>query len=476
MTVSFLLNGKKYGTSLPPGAVALDLIRNETQLTGTKEGCREGDCGACTVLLGTPGPDGVRYSAVNSCILPVGELSGRHLVTIEGVSPEEGLSTVQEPFVQHGASQCGFCTPGMIMSLTGYLLSTTEPDVSGAVGALGGNICRCTGYISVKRAAETVVNSTGPSPARSPFSREHLKHLVSRNVIPSYFLNIEKILAQSKEPEERDSAGTADYIKVAGGTDLFATGGEELVRRNLRFLSRNPQLRYVRNEGEGLFRIGAASTVEDLIESGIFKGTGNLHDSLRLVSSVQVRSRATVGGNIVNASPIGDLTIIMLALKAVLRISGASGHREVPLSKFFRGYKIIDLQPDELLESVCFKKSGPGEMVNFEKVSMRKHMDIASVNTAAVFRVTNRTVEEAIISAGGVAPVPAILNRTCDYLRNSEICTGTVLDACETAMEEISPITDVRGTAEYKRLLTGRLLKTHFLELFPEILEPGDIL
>lgn len=476
MTVSFLLNGKERMTSLPPGAVVLDLIRNETRLTGTKEGCREGDCGACTVLLGTPGSDGMRYSAVNSCILPVGELSGRHLVTIEGISPEEGLSAVQEPFVRHGASQCGFCTPGMIMSLTGYLLSTTQPDVSGGVESLGGNICRCTGYISVRRAAEAVVGSTGQSPAGSPFDREYLEHLVSRKVIPEYFLHIEDKLKKSGGPEERNISDPAGCLTVAGGTDLFATGGVDPERSDLRFLSREPQLRYVSNEGGGLCRTGAASTVEDLIESGIFKGTGNLHNSLRLISSAQVRSRATVGGNIVNASPIGDLTIMLLALEAMLLISGSSGNREVPLSEFFRGYKVIDLRPDELLASVRFRIPGPGEMVNFEKVSMRKHLDIASVNTAAVFRVTDRTVEEAIISAGGVSPVPAVLNRTCDFLRNREVCTGTVLEACGTAMGEISPITDVRGTAEYKRLLTGRLLKAHFLKLFPEILDPGDIL
>lgn len=476
MTVSFLLNAKEHLTALPPGAVVLDLIRNEARLTGTKEGCREGDCGACTVLLGTPCHDGVRYSAVNSCILPVGELPGRHLVTIEGISPEEGLSAVQEPFVRHGASQCGFCTPGMIMSLTGYLLSTTEPDISGAVESLGGNICRCTGYISVRRAAEDAVRSTGPSRAGSPFGREHLEHLVSRNVIPDYFLHIEEKLAKPEVPEELKVGYPAAYLTVAGGTDLFATGGVDPYRSGLRFLSREPQLSYVSDEGRGLFRAGAASTVEDLIESGVFRGTGNLHGSLRLISSAQIRSRATLGGNIVNASPIGDLTIMLLALEAVLLISGPSGDREVPLSEFFRGYKVIDLRPNELIESIRFRIPGPPGRVNFEKVSMRKHLDIASVNTAAAFRVTDRTVLKAVISAGGVAPVPAVLYRTCDFLRNREISAGTVLGACETAMEEISPITDVRGTAEYKRLLTVRLLKAHFLELFPDMLEQGDIL
>lgn len=476
MTFSFLLNGKEHESSLPPGAVALDLIRDEARLNGTKEGCREGDCGACTVLMGTPGPDGLRYSAVNSCILPVGELSGRHLVTIEGISPEEGLSAVQKPFVRHGASQCGFCTPGMIMSLTGYLLSTTNPDVSGAVESLGGNICRCTGYISVRRAAEDAVNFTGQSTACSPFCREHLEHLVSRNVIPEYFLRVEDKLAETGGSEEWNVGRPATCLNVAGGTDLFATGCLDPYRSDLRFLSREPRLRYVSNEDRGFCRTGAASTVEDLIKSGIFKGTGNLHDSLRLISSAQVRSMATVGGNIVNASPIGDLTIMLLALESVLRISGPTGNREIPLSEFYQGYRIIDLHPDELLESIRFRIPGPGEMANFEKVSMRKHLDIASVNTAAVFRVTDRTVKNAVISAGGVAPVPYVLNRTCDFLRDREVCTGTVLEACGKAMEEISPITDVRGTSEYKRLLAGRLLKAHFLELFPGILEPGDIL
>jgi len=170
--ISFILNDKNYSTKLPPGAVTLDLIRSEAGLTGTKEGCREGDCGACTVLLGIPLQQGIKYMAVNSCILPVGELRGRHLVTIEGVNPKDGLSSIQKIFVEEGASQCGFCTPGIIMSLTGYLLNTIDPFDTGAAGSLGGNICRCTGYVSIRNAAKNISGLIGPSPAGSCYSRE----------------------------------------------------------------------------------------------------------------------------------------------------------------------------------------------------------------------------------------------------------------------------------------------------------------
>ena len=161
--ISFILNTKIHTTGLPPGAVALDLLREEAGLTGTKEGCREGDCGACTVLLGTLLQQGIEYRAVNSCILPVGELHGRHLVTIEGVNPQEGLSPLQKVFVEEGASQCGFCTPGIIMSLTGYLLGTVAPDDVRAADSLAGNICRCTGYVAISKSAKTVSGITGQS-------------------------------------------------------------------------------------------------------------------------------------------------------------------------------------------------------------------------------------------------------------------------------------------------------------------------
>ncbi|MCK4806403.1 MAG: FAD binding domain-containing protein [Candidatus Aegiribacteria sp.] len=473
--ISFILNDRVYTTGLPPGAVTLDLIRNEAGLTGTREGCREGDCGACTVLLGVPQQQGVKYIAVNSCILPAGELQGRHLVTIEGINPEEGLSPLQQIFVEEGASQCGFCTPGLIMSLTGYLLGTVDPDDIGATGSLAGNICRCTGYVSIKKAAETVSGRIGHSPAECCSSREHLEWLVEKEILPSYFLGIAAMLQAMDATDGFDANVSGHAVTVAGGTDLFAVEAEELRNAGLRFLSRETGINGI-NVLENKILIGAGATVRDIIDSGIFSNLGNFEQSLELVASVQVRNRATVGGNIVNASPIGDLTIIFLALDAKLRITRGSDYREVQLKDFLRGYKVLDLSPGELLESLEYAVLDSATCINFEKVAMRKHLDIASVNTAAAFTVRGGRIEKADISAGGVAPIPLYLERTSAVLSGMKVSTDTASLAARTARSEVTPIDDVRGSAEYKKLLLGKLIAAHFVELFPQWINVEELL
>jgi xanthine dehydrogenase small subunit len=474
---SFILNDKNYTTMLPSGAVTLDLLRSEAGLTGTKEGCREGDCGACTVLLGIPIEQGIKYMAVNSCILPVGELQGRHLVTIEGINPKKGLSSIQKIFVEEGASQCGFCTPGMIMSLTGYLLSTVDPDDAGAVGSLAGNICRCTGYVSIKNASKTVFGIIGHSPAGSCYSREHLEWLAGNEIVPPYFLTIEEKLhtldAGGSDKINENISGHA--VTVAGGTDLFAVEAETLKNADLRFLSKERGMNGIAIADDRVV-MGAAATVKDIIDSGIFSQAGNLERSLELVSSAQVRNRATVGGNIVNASPIGDLTIIFLALDAMLRIVKGPDHREIFLKDFYKGYKVLDLSPGELLESIEFYAPDSSTSFNFEKVAMRKHLDIASINTAAAFRVSNGIIEKADISAGGVAPVPLYLAATSAVMKSTRISTDTAKLAARTACDEVSPIDDVRGSATYKKLLLGKLVAAHFVELFPELIDAEKLL
>ncbi len=472
--ISFILNDSEYATSLPPGASTLDLLRGEARLTGTREGCREGDCGACTVLLGTPVDTGVGYMAVNSCILPVAELEGRHLVTVEGITPKKGLSAVQEVFVDEGASQCGFCTPGMVMSLTGYLLSTLSPDLEAAIDSLGGNICRCTGYVSVRRAARDIVAGTGPSPAVDPASIRHLEFLVEKGVIPGYFPGIQERLRSMQVLHSVDGQGTG--IPVAGGTDLFAAGGPELRDSPMEFLLNDASLTGIET-ADGWVRLGAAVTVSRLMTSGVFDGMGDLQGSMRLVSSAQVRNRATIGGNIVNASPIGDLAIILLALRATIETRrGPGGSRRLPLRDLYLGYKDLDLRQGEIISAVSFPVPEPSRGLSFEKVSMRRRLDIASVNSAAAIMVSEGTIREADISAGGVAPVPLFLSDTSAMLAGMPVSTDTVLRAAESAMGEISPIDDVRGSARYKRVLLGRLVKAHFLKLFPGVLDPGELL
>ncbi len=469
-TVHFLLNEEASQATLPSGLAVLDLLRRERRLTGTREGCREGDCGACLVLLGEPRGKELRYRPVNSCLLPLGELDGRHLVTIEGLNPPAGqepgpaLNPIQQSFVSEGATQCGFCTPGFIVALTGYFLGNPDPDPESALDAVAGNLCRCTGYASIRRAIGRLLEQYQALPAGPALER-----CVSWGIVRPWMSQAQARLAalpqegRGRAPKAA-AAGEAPVL-VAGGTDLFAQRPEALQDAPLVFLSERDLARtWVR---EGRRYLGAMMPMEDLC------GVPPFADYLPCVASGPVRQRATVGGNLVNASPIGDFTIMLLALGAVLGIRAptAGSLRELPLRDFYRGYKKLDLAEGEVLEWVAF--AGPGEAgFRFEKVGRRQHLDIASVNTAVFLPLEGRRIGEARLAVGGVAPVPLLLARASACLAGRDAgregLGRAVAEALALAQEEIAPISDVRGSAQYKRRLMKHLLVASFLRLLPE--------
>ena len=473
MMLSFMLNSEPISVEFGEGSPVLDLLRMELDSKGTRRGCGEGDCGACTVLLGTRRGPGITYRAVNSCLLPAGELPGRHLVTIEGLNLLQDLSMVQSAIVDQGASQCGFCTPGIVVSLIGYLMGTLSPDPEGAVDAIGGNICRCTGYGSLIRAAKLICEAVPDSPASDPCSIGHLDHLVRCSVLPEWFPGTAEALLEDCVETGADGE-PKDALIVAGGTDLMVSSPDEIISRPLTFLSRDPALSEI-SVLDGVCSIGAAATVSDIMESDAAAGIIGLEAALRLVSSTQVRNLATAGGNIVNASPIGDLSVILIALGAMLSIDGRFGPRKVPIAGFHTGYKVMDLRPGEMIREISFPLPERGEGFSFEKVSMREHLDIASVNSAALFSLVNGRIASASLSAGGVAPVPLMLSRTSELLKGKSPSSGLAVEASRSAMAEVSPIDDVRGTAEYKRTLLGRLVLAHFIRLFPGDVHPGEL-
>ena len=472
-TVRFLLNNEVSRVTLPSGLAVLDLLRRERRLTGTREGCREGDCGACLVLLGEPREGAVRYRPVNSCLLPVGELEGRHLVTIEGLNPPLGpgpapaLNPIQKSFVEEGATQCGFCTPGFIVALTGYFLGNPAPDPETAQDAVAGNLCRCTGYASIRRAIDRLLEQHRALPPGAPLER-----CVGWGIVPAWLAEAPARLAALREPGPGTASVAAPIgggVLVAGGTDLFVQRPEALQDAPLIFLSERDLSRTWVRDGRRF--LGATLPMEDLCGVSPFAGY------LSCVASGPVRQRATVGGNLVNASPIGDFTIMLLALGASLGIRGPTSlsgsapaaMRELALEDFYRGYKKLDLAEGEVVEWVAFPE--PGEAVfAFEKVGRRQHLDIASVNTAALLRLAPGRILEARLSAGGVAPVPLLLRRTSEYLSGREAGPQTLARSLALAQEEIAPISDVRGSAEYKRRLLKHLLVAHFLRLLPQAL------
>ena len=457
----------------------LDVLRDDLGLTGTKDGCREGDCGACLVLLGIPQPDGIRYQTVNSCLLPLGNVAGRHAVTIEGLNQPD-LSPIQKALVDEGAIQCGFCTPGLVIALTGFLLSGVSLSADHGIAALGGNICRCTGYVSIRRAiARLGEQFRDLEPASEPSSSERIAALVARQVLPRYFLDIPARLhslaaaATTEVPGEEREARSP--ILVAGGTDLFVTQADQLRDAELMFLSQREDLQGIRIEDD-FCCIRAATPLTAIEASPIIRRLfPDLGRHFARIASLPIRNRATVAGNIVNASPAGDLSVMFLALNATVILARGKHQRTIRLRDFFRGYKILDMAADEMISEIRFPVPDADTRFDFEKVSRRDHLDIASANSAIQLRVRDGRIVEAHAAAGSVAPVPLYLRSTVAFLQGQPISAATARAAAAVAGGEISPISDVRGSADYKRALLQRLISIHFLTMFPERIREEDL-
>ncbi|MBE0677260.1 MAG: FAD binding domain-containing protein [Bacteroidales bacterium] len=474
--VTFILNNEQVSTGKPSGSSLLDFIRYDMGLTGTKTGCREGDCGACTILAGMLTGTTVTYRSAVSCLMPLGNAHGKHIVTIEGINTGH-LSHVQNALVDNGAIQCGFCTPGIVMSLVAEGTTGRKTTRESAVAATGGNICRCTGYKSIQRAAEAIVVSLTDKEITDP-----VRWLVERKQLPEYFLTIpERLAAIAAIPEHKEhkehtvSPEHPEHpeahrmrLRIAGGTDLMVQKPDALAESEIVTLSERKDLKGAKVEG-GRFVIGASVTISEAGESAELKQyIPEISSYIRLIASEPVRNMATIAGNIVNASPIGDISIMLLALNAEVTIEGAQKIRTLPLRNLFLGYKKLDLSPEEFIRDVSFEYQPEPALYSFEKVSRRTHLDIASVNSAIHLLVTGDTIAECHLSAGGVSPVPLYLAKTSGFLTGRSISSDIVLQANEIMQEEVSPISDARGSAGYKRLLLRQLLIAHFMKLFPE--------
>ncbi|WP_139924309.1 FAD binding domain-containing protein [Hymenobacter sp. DG01] len=478
--LQFYLNQQLIRTQEPAGSTLLDFVRYHQHLTGTKIGCREGDCGACTVLVGELAPDGltVRYQSMTSCLTPLGNAHGKHVVTVEGINAARGaLTPVQQAIVAEGGSQCGFCTVGFVMSLTGHALSPRPSTPETALASIDGNICRCTGYKSLERATALLQQQLAQRPESAP-----LPWLAEQGFVPTYFAHMPGKLTALRDlaaddtptplttanPQPEPTACPPARAQVlGGGTDLLVQRPEQVRAVPVELVYDQPGLRGIRRTKGGSIVLGAATTAQQLLESELMReAVPALPRFLKLVSSTPIRQMGTVAGNFINASPIGDLTILFLALGAEIELEAASGQRRtLPLAELYLDYKKLAKAPDEQVREICFPAPRPTDIFNFEKVSKRTHLDIASVNTAAWLRVEDGLIREARLSAGGVGPVPLLLRRTSAWLVGQPWSAETVQQALPLAQQEISPISDVRGTEQYKRLLLRQLLMAHFSEL-----------
>ena len=450
--IKFILNNELIETTTASGMAMLDFIRKNQQLKGSKLVCKEGECGACTVMVGQFDNGKMNYQSMTSCIMPLVNANGKHIVTIEGLNMDE-LSPVQQAMLDAYGSQCGFCSPGFVVSLSGCLMSNESVSQEQIIESIDGNICRCTGYKSIERAALTIVEKV-----KKDFDTISIKGLAERGYIPTYFKNITKRL-EAIQPNQNE---VVNGMKLGGGSDLYVQRPYEMYEQEAVAVYDQKELKQISIKN-GLCTFGASLTMGDLYRSEVFKkALPRSKYIFKLLSSTQIRNMATIGGNLINASPIGDFTVLLLGLNAEITLNKNGKRRVVALKDFYLGYKKMDLKEGEYLEQIQFKTQNTRDY-HFEKVSQRNFLDIASVNFASNIKTDdNNIVQEIHLAVGGVGPIPMYLHKTVAFLNGKKLNQQTINAAIEILNTEVSPISDTRGSAEYKRLLATQLFLAQF--------------
>lgn len=443
-----------------PTITLLEYLRQSGRI-GTKEGCGDGDCGACTVAIVGEGADGKpHYQAVNSCLIPLGAVAGREIITVEGVANGQ-LHPVQAAMVETGGSQCGYCTPGFIMSMFAAYYDRQVDDM-----AIEGNLCRCTGYLPIRRAAQQVMQMQPPSDC---FSHQIAQATTEVSQISYSFENQKFYRPTQLQTVLELLQQHPGASLVAGATDL----GLEMSHHSKNFsvlisLEAVAELKTLANIPE-LVEIGAAVPLSHIEENlrGVFPA---MDEMLHWFAARQIRNRATLGGNIGTASPIGDLPPVLLALDAQLRIAGIGGERILPLADFFKGYRKTDLQPGEVIVSIQIPKNiTPGatrRLSQSYKVGKRGTDDISIVAAAFTIDLGDRDrIEHARLAYGGVAATPARAVAVESKLIGKPWNAETVKQAKQELKQAFTPLTDLRGSAEYRKMLVANLFEKFFVEM-----------
>ncbi len=453
MKIVCMVNGARRELDVQPLRRLLDVLREDLGLTGTKEGCGEGECGACAVHV-----DG---RLVNACQMPAFQAHGRSITTIEGLGAPEAPDPVQTAFVESGAVQCGFCTPGLVMASRALLDLKPAPSAREIRAGLAGNLCRCTGY---GRVVEAVSRAAG-----QPAARAEAPALDTGPPVPAPDDAVQ-VLIPNSVTEALTILDSEPCRIFAGGTDLMAAfhAGMPLPDKVLD-VSRLEAITGITMTPRGV-SIGAATCYAELLNTTeVTTHWPALAEAARLVGAPAVQNMGTVGGNLVNASPGADLVPALAALDGVVVLASARGERRVPVANFYRGYRDPDRRPDELVTAVELARPAAGLRQAFFKAGTRRAQSIARVNLAACAQVDgSRRLAHVRLVAGSVGPTIVTLQKAMDYLEGRSLDhVGLVEEARRLAAGEVEPIDDVRAGAEYRRAVLGNLVGRFFAMLQP---------
>ncbi len=466
--IRFLRRGKVVElNSFAPTRMLLDYLRLDEKSTGTKEGCNEGDCGACTVALGSLENGQVVYEPVNACILMLGQIDGKELVTIDDLAMDGKLHPIQKAFVDNHASQCGFCTPGFVMALFTLYHAGKKPTRQDIAQHIAGNLCRCTGYRPIVDAA---AKSCGGKPADAWAARAPQTAAQLATLSDGMDIHVGNDTSFFAAPATKDSlaslaAAHPDATIVAGATDVGLW-----VTKQLRTLPKIISIGRAKGLDEivdysSQISIGAGATYADAAPYLAAIDT-DIGEVMNRIGATQVRASGTIGGNIANGSPIGDSPPILIALGATLHLRHGGGERSMPLEDFFVAYGRQDRKPGELVWRVDVPKLKADEMFRCYKLSKRRDQDISAVMGAFKFTFDVRRIVSARVAFGGMAATPKRALKTeaalCEISIDDPMSWGRAIAMLQ---EDYQPIGDMRASADYRMEMAEVMLSKALTEI-----------
>ena len=465
--ITFLLNQQQQVIEqLCPNTTVLEYLREHRQLTGTKEGCASGDCGACTVVIASSEGGDLHYQAINACITLVASLQGKQLITVEHLQQQEQLHPSQQSLVDCHGSQCGFCTPGFVMSLFAYGKNHVSPERHSILSALGGNLCRCTGYRPIIDAA---VQMYEPSPS-DQFDHQRQQTLAQLDAMATATtVSLTGADKQYFAPGDRKqlSALLLEYPAarlVAGATDLALEITQNLATIDtLIYTGAVAQLKMI-DEREQALHIGAAVTYSEA-ESALISAYPDLEELLERLGSKQVRNQGTVGGNIANGSPIADMPPVLIALGASLQLRRGDQSRVIGIADFYLGYKHTALATSEYIEQIIIPKLEQPQWLKVYKISKRLEDDISATCAAIKLQVNNSVITGASIAFGGMAAIPKHAQHCEQALLGKPWSEASIEQAMAALTQDFEPISDFRASANYRLQVSKNLLLRYFHEI-----------
>lgn len=459
--ITLYLNGKKVSYMVDPMQRTVDLLRSDLHLTGTKEGCGDGDCGACTVALGSWEEGTFVYRAVASCLLPVAKLQGKSLVTVEGLASMGALHCIQEAIIDTHGAQCGFCSPGFIMSFFALFAMKPVPTIEEVEIALQGNICRCTGYEGIRGAALKMIGYQG----KSQFVPDQIR--ACENQVRSLTQKVESkhYITPSDAQELLKALSTrADATLVSGLTDLaVAYHNKGIQPSSIIDLSLLEESNKIYCDAEGL-HLGATVPMERLVsDQTVLAVLPEFSKLENLMASKQIRNVATIGGNIANASPIGDSLVLLAAAKAIVVSIDPQGITyKRPLRSFYTAYKQTLMAEHEVILEVVVPLLPSNSSLTFQKTGKRSAVDIATVNSASLMVHSGTAITHWELCIGGVGPTIVLLDLGKEQI-SSDSSLEEVQKMAARCAASVNPISDVRGTASYRSHLVASHILSHFL-------------